>query len=118
MISIDLKIGELQFDKNYFSQKTDIDFLSKSTLSSEVELWTSIGIWKSYRIIKDEIILILIFKDKILKTIEICTIEDSKKNTLRSIVEKLGGEQKYIWGEIEINDDKKAGYKSILIKYL
>ncbi len=117
MISIDLKVGELEIDQNYFSPKIDIDFLSESTFSSMLELWTSIGIWKSYRIIKDEMILIFMFKDKFLKTIEICAIEDSKKITLSSIIKKLGGEHKYEWGEIEINNDIKAGYQSVLIKY-
>lgn len=117
MISIDLKVGELEIDKNYFSPNTDIDLLFKSKFSSEVELWTSNDNWKSYRILKDEIILILMFRDKILKTIEIYPIENNN-NTLNSIIEKLGGEHKYQWGDIEINDDKKAGYKSIMIKYL
>lgn len=118
MISIDLKVGEFEIDQNYFSPKSDIDFLNTSTLSSEVELWSSNDNWKSYRILKDEMILILIFKDKILKIIEIFPIENSKKYTIRNVIEKLGGERKYLWGDIEINDDKKAGYKSIIIKYL
>jgi hypothetical protein len=117
MIGIDLKVGELEIDQNYFSPKTDIDFISKSAFSSKVELWTSNDNWKSYRILKDEMILILTFKDKFLKNIEIYPIENDKKSTLNHIIEKLGGEHKYLWGEIEINDDKKAGYKSVIIKY-
>lgn len=118
MISIDLKVGKLKVDQDHFSPKTGIALFDKNTHSSKVELWTSNNNWKSYRMLKDELILILFFKDELLKIIEIYPVENEKNTTVSAIIEKLGGEQKYLWGKIEINDDKKAGYKSILIKYL
>jgi hypothetical protein len=85
----------------------------------EVENWTSHGKWSSFRLkhIK-ELIIILHFEDGILNVIELFPeIEDHEK-WIQSTIKIFGGEKKYSWGNIKINIDHKASYKSIMIRYI
>lgn len=114
MINVDVKKGELKFNKLCFSAKTKLNYLNRFISSNEVELWNSNSIYKTYRLIKNELILILSFKSNFLNNIEIYPL---KKYSISFLIEKIGGEKSYEWGEIKLKKDDKAGYQSILINF-
>ncbi|SMC48690.1 hypothetical protein [Moheibacter sediminis] len=116
MITIDIKTGELKVNQLRFSSKTEISYLSEMLLSSDIELWFSHDIWRQYRFFNDRMIFILHFKNNLLQFIQISPIENEGATVL-NIIEKLGGEQEYFWGKIEIFDDIKSRSISVLIKY-
>lgn len=117
MIRIDLKNGEFKIDKFVFSPRTKIDYILEYILSQEIELWTSNQNWKSYRLCLDEFIVILFFQGEIFKIIEVFPSVIENSSSVSNLIIELGGESEYFWGTIEINNDIKAGYESILIKY-
>lgn len=117
MITIDIKTGELKVGQLRFSSKTEISYLNEMSLSSNIELWFSNDIWRQYRFFNDRMIFILYFKKNLLQFIQIFPLENEGL-TISNVIEKLGGEQKYFWGRIEIFDDIKSGNISVLIKYL
>jgi hypothetical protein len=112
-MNIDLITGELKLDCLSFSKQTEINYLKENIFSSNIELWSNYGIYKSYRLVKDKLIIILHFKNNILTMIEIYPVDKD----ISCILEEFGGEQNYPWGQVLLNDDKKAGYMSVLIKF-
>ena len=117
MIRIDLKNGEFKIDKFVFSPLTKIDYILEYLLSQEIELWTSNQNWKSYRLRLEEFIVILFYQSEILKIIEIFPSIIENSISVSNLIIELGGESEYFWGKIELNNDIKAGYESVLIKY-
>ncbi len=117
MMTINLETGALNVEQFRFSTKTEISYLSEKLNPSDFELWSSNDSWKSYRLINDRLIFILNFKNIFLEAIHICPSEKESDLTISKIIEKLGGEREYLWGSIELNNDKKGGFTSVLIKY-
>jgi hypothetical protein len=118
MINIDLINGELKYEKWIFSSKKKLTYFMSLFLPSEIELWSFNQNWMSYRLNLSEcFIFILYFQDEILKIIDILPVDTNSGNEVPLLLEKLGGENIYSWGKIELNNDIKAGYKSVLIKY-
>jgi hypothetical protein len=118
MISIDLKVGELKLDYYSFSPRTDIKLLQRVLSPSELEIWSANDDWNSFRFFYNDLIVILFFKNELLKIIELYPTDSKSSLSVKKIIKKLGGEESYHWGSIEFNEDKKGGYESALIKYL
>lgn len=92
----------------------------KSQFSNEnLELWMENDKWITYRLkTLMNVILLIRFFDDDLKTIEIYLTEESVVQTedpLKDLFNYLGGECKYMWGNVELNKDVRAGYESIVI---
>lgn len=118
MMNIDLTNGELKYEEWIFSPRKDLNYFLNLFRPTEMELWSSHTNWISYRLkISKDWIFILYFQDEALRTIDVYPIDNNKGNEISLLLEKLGGEHIYSWGRIELNDDIKAGYKSVLIKY-
>lgn len=118
MISFDLKFGGLHLDDYFFSAKTDIELLRTTVGASKLELWSSNEDWNLFRFVHNDMIVIFHFKSGFLKMIELFSKDKMNSLAVSRIITELDGKQKYVWGTIEINSDLKAGYESILIKFL
>jgi len=116
MIDINLINGELKYGEYLLVPKGKFDYFRSLFLSTEMELWTSNKNFTSYRLnLSDEFIFILYFLNEELKTIDI--YPKNKRNEISLLLENLRGEHFYSWGKVELNNDIKAGYKSVLVKY-
>jgi hypothetical protein len=115
---MDLIEGELKLGEYSFSSITTIDLLKAAIFPFELEPWSSNDNWNSFRIFYDDLIVILFFKSNFLKVIEIYKTDVKNSLGVSGVIEKIGGEGRYLWGSIELNQDIKGGYESVLIKYL
>lgn len=88
-------------------------------INENLELWIENSEWITYRLqVANKFILLLKFFNDYLKTIEIYLRkypEKQNKHEIQNLLKKLGGESTYIWGNVELNIDIKAGYESIVI---
>ena len=122
MITINNNSGELHFSNWTLSPKTKLNDIKKIFSSKELELWGySSDQCVTYRLkISDEYILIVTFLSDAINRIEIYPrniAEDKMPFVLRDILENLGGARIYPWGKIQLKNDVKAGYDSVLISY-
>jgi hypothetical protein len=118
MINIDQGTGIVKIGCFSFSKGTEMAYLNSQIFSSsKVEMWSSKGIWKSYRFFENNLIFVLRFNYSLLEIIEIYPLEKKEDITALDIIIQLGGAHEYSWGNIELNNDKKAGYESVLIRY-
>jgi|JI7StandDraft_1071085.scaffolds.fasta_scaffold79543_1 hypothetical protein len=118
MIYIDLTNGEIKFEKWIFSPKRKLDYYNNLFSSPEMELLISNRNWLTYRLsISEYFIFTMVFENETLRMFEIYPTNVDRHNGVSFLIEKLGGEHIYSWGKIELNDDIKASYKSVLLTY-
>lgn len=122
MMNLNKNNGSIEFE-NFIIKPTDkYQDLKKAFLEKNLELWFENNNWITYRldVSMNFIIIIKLFNDN-LRAIEIfpkIEIGNKNENGLKSILQNLGGENNYRWGNVELNKDKKAGYESVLINFL
>ena len=121
MMKLNINNGLFQFGKWVITAKEQIHDLKSKFLSENLELWIDNDEWITYRLdISDKFILMIRFFNELIYSIEIYpknAIDGDRKKVLNEILEKLGGKNKYSWGNVELNIDHKASYESILINY-
>jgi len=118
MIDINLINGELKYGEYLLVPKGKFDYFRSLFLPTEMELWTSKQNSITYRLnLSDEFVFILYFLNEELMTIDIYPKNKNSLNEIALLLENLGGEHFYSWGKVELNNDIKAGYKSVLVKY-
>ncbi len=119
MITLDNQSGEFCLDELRISCGDNFKKISETVLLENLELWTSNVPWVSYRYTANmDYIVVIFFYEDVIKYIDIYPnrVKDSRAFLYNSL-KKLGGESKYFWGKVELNNDKKAGYTSIVITY-
>ncbi len=111
--------GHFSFGNHLIKPSYKIRDIKNEFLDDSIELWIANKSWITYRLeIAMKFILLIKFFNEDLKTIEIYLTYQSGKqmeNELRNLLKSLGGENKYSWGNVELNKDIKAGYESIVI---
>lgn len=111
MIAIDFKTGLFEVLGQKIETKNDVLLFSESSL-----IISNAG-WVTYRLdltsTGERFIFNFLFFEDSLKKVEIFSSTTSNEN----ISNVLGGYRKYSWGKIELNEDKKANYSSVLISY-
>lgn len=119
-MKVDSTNGSILFDNNIISSYDKIDDL-KNKFSNKLELWMENDDWNTYRldVTKKFILIIRFFQNKI-QLIEIypkSNSESQKRRVVENYLEDFGGEKDYPWGKVGLNNDIKAGYESLIIKY-
>jgi hypothetical protein len=119
MIAINYSDGTIRFNNLVVSPGSKLSSIADGIVSKNLELWSSHNEWTSYRINSDkEFIVILMFFNEIIKSVEIYpNLVSENDDELQIALEKLGGENDYHWGTVELNNDHKAGYKSIVVHF-
>lgn len=111
---LDYSLGWLAIGKLTLKPNISLNYLN-DMCQSDLDEWFEHEDWKQLRLKKyDNYIFVFHFFKLQLKKIEIL-----KGNGIetREFLNFLGGSKKCFWGDIQLNDDVKAGYISILIKY-
>lgn len=121
------KDGEIRIKHATLSPNITPDDLIIFQERSDLNLLIANDEWETYRlsgIDEGETILIVQFFKKVLMNVNICLgmkyLHYSQADSLTIIKERLldlGGEKEYSWGSVQLNNDLKSGYYSILIKY-
>lgn len=121
MIALNSKNGEVYIDNLIFSSTININDFKIRFSDCEIEELLKNNQWESFKInILKEYIIGIFFYDSSIRFVEIY-VKRSVGNIdkhLNQIMGEIGGEKTYSWGRVELNNDIKAGYKSILIKYI
>jgi hypothetical protein len=120
-----LKIGNVNFDCKF--SKEDVINLSLTYKTIE---GLKIGDIENFTITDIDLgenVLTFSFKDKKLSSINITVgylynfdpfiITEAERKVIQRKINSIGGEKKYSWGKVELNDDSKGGVVSILISY-
>ncbi len=111
--------GYLSFDTYLVKPSYTIRDFKNEFPQENLELWTVNKKWITYRLeISMKFILLIRFFDDDIKIIEIYLLPKPDINIemeLKDLLKSLGGERNYPWGNIELNSDVKADYKSIII---
>jgi hypothetical protein len=121
MITVNINNGILQFEGFLICPLDKIRDLKSKFSDEYLELWIENGNWTTYRLdaFSKFILLIRYFNDEI-QLIEVYpkgSNDNQRKKNLILCLKKLGGEKKYSWGSIEMNNDFKAGYESLIINF-
>ena len=121
MIKLNTDNGSLQFGEcTIISSETIIDDLKEELSNNNLELWISNGGWITYKLeVSEKFILMFRFLNDSIHSVEIYykSTDDNRKKGLNKTLEDIGGSNKYSWGGVELNIDRKADYESILINY-
>ena len=121
MINLDIDNGTIQLGKWILKPEDKLNDIKVYFSPKEFELGLANNQWATYRLnIFNEYIIRIIFFDEQIKFVEIYPkniTENPENKVLIEALKNLGGENKYFWGNVELNIDNKAGYESILISY-
>lgn len=121
MMNLDANNGTLQLGKWIFTPNDRLNDIKVNFSSREFELRLANDQWTTYRLnIFNEYIIRIVFFDEQIKFVEIYPKnigKNTEEKALFDILKKLGGENRYFWGNVELNIDNKADYISILINY-
>lgn len=122
MMTVNSTNGEFRFNEWLFSPNVKLNDFKKKLPSKKVELWSENSHYVSYRLnFSEEYIIVVMFFYEKIKFIEIYpkNVEKNKlEDKIQILLQRLGGENNYSWGKIELNIDKKAGYESVIINYV
>lgn len=113
--------GAFQLDEYSISPQDKISDLKKKFSNDRLEIWIENNEWITYRLdTSSKFILMIRFFKNVMHLIEVFPksySDGQRRKDLLNYLEILGGENKYRWGKVELNEDEKAGYESIVINY-
>ncbi len=115
-MTIDLNTGKFVYNNFHFYPQMRIDKIKSYFAQSQLELRLKNDKWETYKTTIEHYIFRFIVFDGAIKIVEIFPVGNGGE-TLEDTLSVLGGERVYHWGQVELNNDLKAGYKSVLIKY-
>lgn len=122
MMNLNKNNGNFGFGEYLIKPLCQIQDLKNEFANENLELWIENNEWITYRLeFREKFILLISFFNDNLKTIEIyltCQPGKNVRNRLQDLLGCIGGENKYSWGNVELNEDIKAGYASIVIKFI
>ncbi len=123
MMVLDKNNGRFNFNNIYINCELSISDLKNICFSENNKLIALVenGDWISYRLhLDDDWICILQFYQEKVKWFNIFYNSDSEQLsliTIKKLVEGWGGEKQYDWGSVNLTNDVKADYYSILVRY-
>jgi hypothetical protein len=121
MINLNFETGALQFYEWSFSSKDRLRDIEQRFSVKQLEPWTANSPWGSYRLnLSEDFVMIIMFHNQSIEYIELYpkgTSRNIQTAALQKAIRQIGGVKSYSWGNVEFNNDQKAGYQSIIIKY-
>lgn len=130
MICINKETGEIQIGKLVLNPQTEISIVQKWPTDIRIEKIATepdISIFRLLNIEYGSISVLLLFNLNRLKRVHIGAgekcgfrpfeLSEEEKNYIKRLLERLGGEAIYNWGQIQYSEDLKGGSVSVLIEY-
>lgn len=129
MIKLNKENGQLEIDNYCFNSATSYFELENLKRGEQIETRITNTGSRFYTLINvdngESKIMVMFHKEKL--WIDIFTgknynfppftITDKEKQIILKRLADIGGEKTYSWGSVELNEDRKGGTVSILIKY-
>lgn len=128
MMELDYRSGGILIDNMVFSSELTVsELFDEGKYPIEVKPLIENCSYIIPNIKKGEYSIFLIFNQGLLKTMSISlgkkynftpyVVTKKEKKILKEKLIEIGGQDKYIWGDVEFSEDTKGGVVSIVINY-